>query len=109
MPSGKKSREARRVQSKTPPPVQSKGAPRARQASPRALLIAGIVVVLVVLGVGLAFAFGGGGKSSGLPKNAQAVGSLASGLPGASDVNTMLTGIPQTGRTLGWPSAPVRR
>jgi len=50
VPSGKKSRELRRTgQGKTPPPVQSKGGPRARQASPRALLIGGIVVLLVVL------------------------------------------------------------
>ena len=104
MPSGKKSREIRRTQ---PPPVQSKGGSRGRQASPRALLIGGIVVLLVVLGIGLAFAFSGGGGGGALPKNAQATGSLATALPGAADVNTMLKGIPQKGRTLGWASAPV--
>ena len=86
--------------------MQSKGAPRGRQASPRTLLVGGIVVLLVVLGIGLAFAFTGG-KSSGLPKNAQAVGNLQDALPGAGQVNTMLKGIPQSGGTLGWPSAAV--
>jgi len=108
VPSGKKSRELRRTgQGKTPPPVQSKGGPRGRQASPRALLIGGIVVLLVVLGIGLAFVFGGGGGGSGIPKNAQTTGSLANALPGASDVNAMFKGLPQTGTTLGWPFAPV--
>jgi protein-disulfide isomerase len=87
--------------------VQSKGGPSGRQASPRTLLVGGIVVFLVVLGIGLAFAFSGGGGGGGLPKNAQATGSLANALPGAADVNTMLKGIPQNGRTLGWPFAPV--
>ena len=81
--------------------------PRGRQASPRALLIGGIVVFLVVLGIGLAFAFSGGGGGGKLPKNAQAVGNLQNALPGAEQVDAMLKGIPQTGRTLGWPFAPV--
>ncbi len=51
--------------------------------------------------------FTGGSKSSGLPKNHVTVGSLANGLPGASDVANEFKGIPQTGTTLGWPSAPV--
>lgn len=87
--------------------MQSKGGPRSRQASPRTLLVGGIVVFLVVLGTGLAFAFSGSGGGGGLPKNAQATGSLADALPGAADVNSMLKGIPQSGRTLGWPFAPV--
>jgi protein-disulfide isomerase len=93
-----------RRQVKTPPPVRSTG-PRGRQASPRALLIGGIVVLLVVLGIGLAFAFSGGGGGNGLPKNAQTTGSLANALPGAADVNANLKGIPQSGTTLGWPFA----
>ncbi|HKB93724.1 MAG TPA: thioredoxin domain-containing protein [Gaiellaceae bacterium] len=104
MPSGKKSRELRRTQVKTPPPVRSTGA-RGRQASPRALLIGGVVVFLIVLGIGLAFAFSGGGGGGGLPKNAQPVGSLQTALPGAADVNQLFKGIPQNGTTLGWPFA----
>jgi protein-disulfide isomerase len=87
--------------------VKSKGAPRSRQASPRALAIGGAIALLVILGIGLAFAFSGGGGGGGVPKNAKAVGSLTNALPGASDVAAEFKGIPQTGTTLGWPFAPV--
>ncbi|HEY2542964.1 MAG TPA: thioredoxin domain-containing protein [Gaiellaceae bacterium] len=110
MPSGKKSRELRKTQVRTPPPVKSKGGgggARARQASPRALAIGGGVVLIVVVAVVLALVLGGGGGGGGVPKNHVAVGSLANGLPGASDVANEFKGIPQTGTTLGWPFAPV--
>jgi protein-disulfide isomerase len=107
MPSGKKSKQARRTQAKTPPPVQSKGGTRARQASPRAIAIASGIVALVIVGVVLAVVIGGGKSNSGIPKNHVAVGSLANGLPGASDVAAEFKGIPQTGTTLGWPFARV--
>ncbi|HKT43397.1 MAG TPA: thioredoxin domain-containing protein [Gaiellaceae bacterium] len=108
MPSGKKSREQRRTAAaKTPPPVRSKGATRARQASPRALAIGGGVVAIVVVAVVLALVLGGGGGGGGIPKNHVAVGSLSNGLPGASDVAAEFKGIPQVGTTLGWPFAPV--
>jgi len=108
VPSGKKSRELRRTHVKTPPPVQSKGgAMRGRQASPRALAIAVGAVALIAIAVVLAVVLGGGGKGSGLPKNALPVGNLKNALPGAEEVDAMLKGIPQTGRTLGWSSAPV--
>jgi protein-disulfide isomerase len=122
MPSGKKSKQMRRaaaaaappVQSKgaqrrrqasraAPPPVQSKGAPRRRQASPRVLAISGGVAALVVVGIVLAVVLSGGKKSVTVPQ----VGSLANALPGASDVNGLLKGIPQHGLQLGWPSAKV--
>ena len=107
MPSGKKSKELRRTaQVKTPPPVRSTGA-RGRQASPRVLAIAGGIVAIVAVVIVLAVVLGGGSKGSGLPKNHAAVGSLANGLPGASDVAAEFKGIPQTGTTLGWPFAPV--
>lgn len=106
MPSGKKSREQRRTAAvKAPPPVRSAGA-RGRQASPRALAIGGGIIVIVAIVIVLALVLGSG-KSSGLPKNHAAVGSLANGLPGASDVANEFKGIPQTGTTLGWPFAPV--
>ncbi len=96
-----------RQQVRTPPPVQSKGTARARQASPRALAIGGGIVAVVAIVVVLAVVLSGGSKSSGLPKNANSVGSLTNALPGSSDVAAEFKGIPQTGTTLGWPSAPV--
>jgi len=107
VPSGKKSKQMRRAATvKAPPPVRSRGAPRARQASPRALAIGGGIVAVVVVAIVLAFVFSGS-KGGGLPRNHVAVGSLANGLPGASDVAAEFKGIPQTGTTLGWPAAPV--
>jgi len=107
VPSGKKSREQRRTAAvKTPPPVRSTGA-RGRQASPRALAIGGGIVAIVVVAIVLAVVLGGGGSSNGLPKNHVTVGSLANGLPGASDVANEFKGIPQKGFTLGSPSAPL--
>jgi protein-disulfide isomerase len=105
VPSGKRSRQQRRVAA--PPPVKSKGAPRGRQASPRALAIGAGIVLVVVVAIILAVTLGGGSKGGGLPKNHVAVGSLSNGLPGASDVANEFKGIPQTGTTLGWASAPV--
>jgi protein-disulfide isomerase len=104
MPSGKKSKQMRRAAS-APPPVQSKGGVRRRQANPKVLAIVGGVVVLAAIGIGLALALGGGKSNSaaGLPT----VGTLSNSLPGAADINTMFKGIPQTGLTLGYASAPV--
>jgi protein-disulfide isomerase len=107
VPSGKKSKELRRTaQVKTPPPVRSTGG-RGRQASPRALAIGGGIVAIVAVVIVLAVVLGGGSKGGGLPSDHVAVGSLANGLPGASDVAAEFRGIPQTGTTLGWPFAPV--
>ena len=87
-----------------PPPVQSKGGPRRRQANPKVLAIVGAVVVLAAIGIGLALALGGGSKAS---NNYPAIGTLTNSLPGASDVQTLFKGIPQNGLTLGNPKAPV--
>jgi len=108
MPSGKKSKQARRVAAAAPPPVQSKGSARRRQASPRVLAAAGGVVVLVVLGIVLGLVFAGGGDSSGIPKGTPTVGSVATGLPGAADVEALYKGIPQDGLYLGSALAPVQ-
>jgi len=105
VPSGKRSRQQRRTAA--PPPVQSKGVARSRQASPRALAIGGGIAVVIIVAVVLALVLGSGGKGGGLPKNHVAVGSLANGLPGASDVANEFKGVPQTGTTLGWPFAQV--
>jgi len=106
MPSGKKSRQQRRVATQAPPPVRSKGGPASRQANPKVLLIGGGVVALVAVAIVLAVVLSGGG--SGTPKVTQTIGSAASGLPGATDVESMLKGIPQSGLFLGSPSAPVQ-
>jgi hypothetical protein len=86
MPSGKKSKQARRMAAAAPPPVQSKGSARRRQASPRVLAAGAAVVVLVVVGIVLGLVFAGGSNESGIPKGTPTVGSVATGLPGAADV-----------------------
>lgn len=106
MPSGKKSKQARRQAAAAPPPVVSKGGVRRRQASPRVLAIAGGVVVLAIVGIVLAVTLGGGKKS--IASDIPTVGSLANGLPGASDVDMMYKGITQKGLFLGSPFAPVQ-
>jgi protein-disulfide isomerase len=107
MPSGKRSRQLRAAAVAAPPPVRSKGARRARrQASPRVLALGGGIAALVVVGIVLAVALSGGSKgldTSTLPTS----GSLANALPGAGEVNALLKGIPQSGLTLGSPSAKV--
>lgn len=103
MPSGKKSKELRRAGAA--PPVRSKGAPRARRANPKVLLIGGIVVVLAAIGITLGVVLGGGGKKAAA--DLPAVGTLTNALPAAADVNTLFKGIPQHGLTLGSPKAPV--
>ncbi|MGD0714303.1 MAG: thioredoxin domain-containing protein [Gaiellaceae bacterium] len=108
MPSGKKSKQMRRAAQSAPPPVQSKGSGRSRQASPRVLMAGAGGVALIVVIVVLAIVLSGGGGSSGIPKVVQTVGSLASGLPGAADVQRMYKGIPQKGFFLGSPFAPVQ-
>jgi protein-disulfide isomerase len=104
VPSGKKSKQARRAAAAAPPPVVSKGGVRRRQANPRVLAIAAAVVVLVGIGIGLAVALSGGGGSK---VDVPSTGSLATALPGATEVNDSLKGIPQHGMTLGNPKAPV--
>jgi protein-disulfide isomerase len=108
MASGKKSKQARRLAASAPPPVKSKGSPGRRQANPRVLMAAGAVVVLVVLGIVLGFVFTGGGGGSGIPKDTPTVGSVATGLPGAQEVESLYKGIPQDGLYLGSPLAPVQ-
>jgi protein-disulfide isomerase len=118
MPSGKRARQQRREAAtavRTPPPVRSKGAGgvRPRQASPRALAIAGGIALVAAIAIVLAVVLGnsGGSKSSsgdptkGLPKIGSASNPVA--LQGAPDANNLFKGIPQRGLVLGKPSAPV--
>jgi protein-disulfide isomerase len=93
--------------------VRSKGAggPRARQASPRVLGIAGGVAVIVIIAVVLAVVLGSGGKSSStgntgsLPRIGNAHWKGAE--QGAVEANALFKGIPQSGLVLGKPNAPV--
>ena len=88
-----------------PPPVVSKGGTRRRQADPRILWGGAGVIALVVIAIVLAVVLTGGKSSSA--SDAPVVGSLANALPGASEVNNDLKGIPQGGMTLGSAKAPV--
>lgn len=96
--------------------MRSKGAggTRARQASPRALAIAGGVVLVLVIAVVLGVVLSRGGGSSetvsvsdmqGLPTTGSSSGATA--LPGAAEANALFKGIPQNGLVLGDPKAPV--
>ena len=105
MPSGKKSKQMRRVAA-APPPVQSKGGLRRRQANPKVLAIVGAVVVLAAIGIALAVTLGGGSKKAAT-SDYPAIGTLTNALPAASDVNVLFKGIPQKGMTLGYTQAPV--
>lgn len=104
MASGKKSREARRAAATKPPPVQSKGGTRTRQASPKVLGAVAGVVILIVIAVVLAVVLTGGKKSSA---KVPAVGSIPNGLPGSADVAALFKGIPQKNLVLGSAFAPV--
>lgn len=119
MPSGKKARQQRQAAAvAAPPPVRSKGVggARARQASPRALAIAGGVVLIVVIAVvlGVVLSGGSGGSSGGgvvSPSDMQGLPptgsqSWAGSLPGAAEANNLFKGIPQRGQVLGDPKAP---
>ncbi|HZT93940.1 MAG TPA: thioredoxin domain-containing protein [Gaiellaceae bacterium] len=121
MPSGKRARQQRQAAAtavRTPPPVRSKGAGgvRARQASPRALAIAGGIVVIAAIAVVLAVVMSsnGSGGGSGIVKNSDIAGLPSTGsanssvaLPGAAEANSLFKGIPQHGLTVGKPNAPV--
>jgi protein-disulfide isomerase len=97
---------------RTPPPVRSKGAPGARQASPRVLAIAAFVVVMIAVGVGLGVAFGtsSGGNNSTLPQGTPTTGSSTgpAALSGSKEVANLFKGIPQHGLVLGSPFAPAQ-
>jgi protein-disulfide isomerase len=106
MPSGKRSKQQRRA---VPPPVQSKGTARARQASPRVLAAAGGLVALIAVVVVLVIVLTGGSSSPKVPKGIPNIGSPTSAvaLPSAVDVDTMFKGVPEKLLTLGSGTAPV--
>jgi protein-disulfide isomerase len=96
--------------------VRSKGAGgRTRQASPRALAIAGGVVLVVIIAIVLGVVLSSGGSSGGGVVSTSDISGLGStgsatspvALPGSPDANALFKGIPQKGLTLGSPNAPV--
>lgn len=110
MPSGKKSKQARRTAAAAPPPVRSKGTPAVRQANPRVLAIGAGVAVIVVVAIVLGVVLGGGSGNGGkLPAGTPTIGNCAAnGLPGCSEVTTLFKGIPQNGQYLGSPFAKAQ-
>ncbi len=88
-----------------------------RKASPRALAIAGGVVLIAVIAVVLGVVLSGGSSGSGggeivsasdlqgLPATGSQ--SWAGSLPGAAEANGLFKGIPQNGQVLGDPKAPI--
>jgi protein-disulfide isomerase len=119
MPSGKRARQQRRTAATAaPPPVRSKGVggARTRQASPRALAIAGGVVLVAVIAIvlGVVLGSGGSGGGSGIVTKKDLDGLGATGnatspvaLQGAPQANALFQGIPQKGLVVGKPTAPV--
>jgi protein-disulfide isomerase len=97
---------------RTPPPVRSKGGPGgARQASPRVLAIAGIVVAVIVAAVvAVVLVTRGGNNSAKLDPTVPKTGSATwkGALPGSTDVRRLFKGIPEQGLVLGSPSAPAQ-
>jgi protein-disulfide isomerase len=85
--------------------VRVRGEQRRRQASTKVLVAAAAVAVAAVLAVVLGFAFGS--SSSNAFASVPAVGTLKNALPGASDIQNLFKGIPQSGTTLGSAKAPV--
>jgi protein-disulfide isomerase len=114
MPSGKRARQQRQQAAatavRTPPPVRSKGAggARSRQASPRALAIAGVVLAVVVIAVVLGVVLGrGGNKNSSVTVPVRGNYTWPNALPGAADVHNLFKGVPEKGLVLGSPNAPA--
>ena len=101
--SGKQARR-RRQQVAAPPPVARKG--ERRRASTK-VLVAVALGVLLVAGVAVGIALAVGGSSSSASDTVPSVGSLTNALPGADAVQREFAGIPQNGRVLGSPKAPV--
>ena len=100
MPSQKASKR-RRQAAKAPPPPRRTAKSGGGRPSTRVLLIAGGVVVVVIVAIVLGVVLTGGGSKS------SSSDSPATTLPGATDVEQLLSGIPQNGAVLGKPSAPL--
>ena len=112
MPSGKRARQQRQAAAATaPPPVRSKGVGgvRTRQASPRALAIAGGVVLVAIVAVVLGVVLSGGSNKTQTASQFPNVGSAtwSGALLGSLEARKLFKGIPQSGLVLGSPNAPA--
>jgi len=96
MTRAKKARQ-RRQQAAAPPPVRSKGA-GGRKANPKVIAGAAGVVVVVVAAIVLALVLTRGSSKASPPTP----------LPDSDAAVSLLRGIPQNGRFLGSPKAPVK-
>jgi protein-disulfide isomerase len=94
--SGKHAKRRRTAQA--PPRQEARGAAR-REASPRVILGAAVIVALLAVGAVLAVKLTGGEDAKPPPPGVA--------LPGSGDVQRLLKGIPQSGNVLGSPTAPV--
>jgi protein-disulfide isomerase len=94
--SGKHAKRRRPAQA--PSRQQARGEAR-REASPRVLVGAAVIVALLAVGGVLAVKLTGGSDPKPPPPGVA--------LPGAGDVQRLLKGIPQSGNVLGSPTAPV--
>jgi protein-disulfide isomerase len=103
MPSGKANK--RRRQTPVRPPVSARGREPERKGSTKILVAVAVVAVAVVVAIvlGVAFDKSSSNAFAGVP----AVGSLQGALPGASDIESLFKGIPQSGTALGSSKAPV--
>lgn len=101
--SGKQARRQRQ-RAAAPPPVARKG--ERRRASPKVLVIAG-VLGLAIAGAAVGIALAVGGKSNSSSGTVPTLGSLTNALPNAVFVQREFAGIQQHGLVLGSPKAPV--
>lgn len=94
------SKQAKRRRAGQPPPrSRSQAAAGRREASPRVLIAAAVIVGILIVAAFAAFRLTSGSDAKPPPPGVA--------LPGASDVERMLKGIPQNGDVLGSSSAPV--
>jgi protein-disulfide isomerase len=96
----RRQQRAARAPGREPTVARAQARPAGRRASPRILFAAAATTAVVAGGIIAGFALtSGSSKPPPIPAGA---------LPGAAEVQALLTGIPQNGNVLGNPSAPVQ-
>jgi protein-disulfide isomerase len=101
--SGKQAKRRRHEARTAPPPRLRTNA--GRQASPKVLI--GVLVATAAIGVAVILGVVLTRGSSGPSVPARAHGSLTNALPGATRIDSLFRGIPQSGNVLGSAKAPV--
>jgi protein-disulfide isomerase len=92
----KQRREQAREQRKAMEEAAAAGAVRRKRLTQLGIVASGVVVVIIVVLIAT-----GGGSKSGIPKTAHEKNSTV------AQVTSLIGGIPQSGNTLGSPTAPV--